>query len=116
MIFISCLGLLGLVIFTANQRTKEIGIRKVLGATVTQIIALLSKDFVKLVTLAFLIAVPIAWWAIHQWLQGFAYHATAEWWLFAIGGVLMLALALLILSIRAGRAALANPVESLRME
>ncbi|HTI09081.1 MAG TPA: ABC transporter permease [Puia sp.] len=115
-IFISCLGLLGLVIFTANQRTKEIGIRKVLGATVTQIIALLSKDFVKLVTLAFLIAVPVAWWAIHQWLQNFAYHATAEWWIFAIGGVLMLLMALLILCIRAGRAALANPVESLRTE
>lgn len=115
-IFISCLGLLGLVIFTANQRTREIGIRKVLGATVTQIITLLSRDFVRLVALAFLIAVPVAWWAIHQWLQNFAYHATPAWWIFAIGGVLMLALSLLVLSIRAGRAALVNPVESLRTE
>jgi len=115
-IFISCLGLLGLVIFTANQRTREIGIRKVLGATVVQIISLLSRDFIRLVSLAFLIAVPIAWWAIHRWLQNFAYHTTPAWWIFAISGVLMLALALLILCLRAGRAAIANPVDSLRAE
>jgi putative ABC transport system permease protein len=115
-IVISCLGLLGLVIFTANQRTKEIGIRKVLGASVAQIIALLSKDFVRLVALAFLISVPIAWYGAHQWLQSFAYHAGLSWWLFVIGGVTMLVISLLILSIRAGRAALANPVNSLRTE
>jgi len=115
-ILISCLGLLGLVIFTANQRTREIGIRKVLGASVAQIIALLSKEFVRLVVLAFLIAVPIAWYGTHQWLQTFAYHAGLSWWLFAVGGVSMLVIALLILSIRAGRAALVNPVNSLRTE
>jgi len=115
-ILISCLGLLGLVIFTANQRTKEIGIRKVLGASVAQIIALLSKDFVRLVALAFLIAVPVAWYGAHRWLRDFAYPARLGWWLFAIGGVAMLVISLLILSIRAGRAALANPVNSLRAE
>jgi predicted permease len=115
-IMISCLGLLGLVIFTANQRVKEIGIRKVLGASVAQIIALLSKDFIRLVALAFVIAVPIAWYSARQWLQNFAYHAGLSWWLFAIGGIAMLVVALLILSIRAGVAALANPVNSLRSE
>ena len=115
-ILISCLGLLGLVIFTANQRIKEIGIRKVLGASVGQIIALLSKDFVRLVTLAFLIAVPVAWYGAKEWLRSFAYHTDLKWWLFAIGGAAMLVIALLILSIRAGRAALANPVNSLRTE
>ena len=115
-ILISCLGLLGLVIFTANQRTKEIGIRKVLGASVAQIIALLSKDLVRLVVIAFVIAVPFAWWATHQWLQNFAYHTELSWWLFAIGGISMLAIALLILSLRAGKAALANPVNCLRTE
>jgi putative ABC transport system permease protein len=115
-ILISCLGLLGLVIFTANQRTREIGIRKVLGASVAQIITLLSIDFVRLVAISFVIAVPVAWWATHQWLQNFAYHTELSWWIFAIGGVTMLAIALLILSLRAGKAALANPVNSLRTE
>jgi putative ABC transport system permease protein len=115
-ILISCLGLLGLVIFTANQRTKEIGIRKVLGANVAQIITLLSKDFVRLVGLAFLIAVPVAWYGAHQWLLNFAYPTRLAWWLFAIGGVTMLVIALVILSIRAARAALANPINSLRTE
>ncbi len=115
-ILISCLGLLGLVIFTANQRTKEIGIRKVLGASIAQIIGLLSKDFVRLVVIAFLIAVPVAWYEAHRWLLNFAYHTGLSWWLFAIGGVTMLIIALLILSIRAARAALANPVNSLRTE
>jgi putative ABC transport system permease protein len=115
-ILISCLGLLGLVIFTANQRTREIGIRKVLGASVAQIIALLSKDFVRLVTLAFLIAVPIAWYGANQWLQSFAYHTGLRWWLFVIAGAAMLVSTLLILGIRAGKAALANPVNNLRTE
>jgi ABC-type antimicrobial peptide transport system permease subunit len=115
-ILISCLGLLGLVIFTANQRMKEIGIRKVLGASVTQIITLLSKDLVRLVAIAFVIAVPFAWWAAHQWLQNFAYHTELSWWIFAVGGIAMLAISLLILSLRAGKAALANPVNSLRTE
>jgi putative ABC transport system permease protein len=115
-ILISCLGLLGLVIFTANQRTKEIGIRKVLGASVAQIITLLSRDFVRLVALAFIIAVPFAWWATRQWLQNFAYHTELSWWIFAIGGIAMLAIALLILCLRAGKAALENPVNCLRTE
>jgi ABC-type antimicrobial peptide transport system permease subunit len=95
---------------------KEIGIRKVLGASVTQIITLLSKDLVRLVAIAFVIAVPFAWWATHQWLQNFAYHTELSWWIFAVGGIAMLAIALLILSLRAGKAALANPVKSLRSE
>jgi putative ABC transport system permease protein len=115
-ILISCLGLLGLVIFTANQRTKEIGIRKVLGASVVQIIALLSTEFVWLVALAFVLAVPVSWWLMHRWLQDFAYHAPLQWWIFVVGGVSMLIISLLILSLRAGKAALANPVQSLRSE
>lgn len=115
-ILIGCLGLLGLVIFMANQRTKEIGIRKVLGASVMQIITLLSKDFIRLVALAFVIAVPIAWWAMNKWLQNFAYHTGLSWWIFVISGIVMLAVALIILCIRAGRAAMANPVEALRSE
>ena len=115
-ILISCLGLLGLVIFTANQRTKEIGIRKVLGASVVQIITLLSGDFVRLVALAFLFAVPVTWYLAHRWLQGFAYSKGLNGWLFVIGGASMLIVALVILSIRAGKAALANPTKSLRTE
>lgn len=115
-ILIGCLGLLGLVIFMSNQRTKEIGIRKVLGASVTQIIALLSKDFIRLVALAFVIAVPVAWWVMSKWLQNFAYHTGLSWWVFIISGIVMLAVALIILCIRAGRAAMANPVEALRSE
>lgn len=115
-IFIGCLGLLGLVIFMTNQRTKEIGIRKVLGASVTQIIALLSKDFIALVAIAFVIAVPIAWIAMNKWLQNFAYHTALSWWIFVVSGIAMLAISFTILCIRAGRAAMMNPVESLRTE
>lgn len=115
-IFISCLGMLGLVIFTANHRTKEIGIRKVLGASVVQIISLLSKDFFRLVALAFVIALPIAWWVTHKWLQNFAYHTKLSWWIFLISGMFMLFIALLIIGLRAGKTALANPVRALRSE
>lgn len=115
-ICISCLGLLGLIIFITNQRTKEIGIRKVLGATVTQIITLLSGDFAKLIAVAFVIAVPIAWWATHNWLQNFAYHTELSWWIFLASGVIMICAALIILSLRAGKAAMMNPVKSLRTE
>jgi len=115
-IFISCLGLLGLVIYITNQRTKEIGVRKVLGASVTQIIVLVSKDFMKLIGLAILIAMPIAWWGSHQWLENFAYQADLSWWIFAVGAAAMLVIALAVLCIRAYKAATANPVQSLKTE
>ena len=98
-IFIACLGLLGLAIFMAEQRTKEIGIRKVLGASVTNIVTLLSKDFLKLVLLANLIAWPLAWWAMHQWLQDFEYRISISLWIFALAGVAALLIALLTISI-----------------
>jgi predicted permease len=115
-IFISCLGLLGLVIYTTNQRTKEIGVRKVLGATITQIVTLVSKDFVKLVLLAFIIAAPLAWWGMKEWLQNFAYRTDISWWIFLVSGVFMICIALVTLSIQTIKAAVANPVKSLRTE
>ncbi|MEO6818313.1 MAG: FtsX-like permease family protein [Ginsengibacter sp.] len=115
-IFISCLGLLGLVIFMTNKRIKEIGIRKVLGASVKQIITLLSVDFVKLLALAFVIATPLAYWFTYNWLQNFAYHTALSWWIFLLSGLIMITIALAILVIRGSKAAMANPVESLRME
>jgi putative ABC transport system permease protein len=115
-LFISCLGLLGLVIYVTNRRTKEIGIRKVLGASVTQIVAILSGEFLLLVAIAFVIAVPASWWAAHAWLDDFAYKTTLSWWVFLAGGLGMTLMALLTLSIRTVRAALANPVRSLRSE
>lgn len=115
-IIISCLGLLGLVIFTTNQRTKEIGIRKVVGASVAQIITLLSKDFLKLVLLAFIIAVPIVWIFANKWLQNFAFKIEMSVWLFILGGLIMLLPAFLILFLRTYNSAKANPVEALRTE
>lgn len=115
-IFISCLGLLGLVIYITNQRTKEIGIRKVVGATVTQLVSLLSKDFLKLIALAFIIAAPLAWWGSYKWLEGFAYKTTLSWWIFATGGLALLLLAFMVMLIRTFRAARTNPVKSLRTE
>lgn len=115
-ILISCLGLFGLAAFTAEQRTKEIGIRKVLGASVSGVVSLLSKDFVKLVLVAIVIACPIAWWAMNNWLAGFAYQITMEWWMFAAAGLAAVIIALLTVSFQAVRAAVVNPVESLRDE
>ncbi|HLZ16277.1 MAG TPA: FtsX-like permease family protein, partial [Cyclobacteriaceae bacterium] len=115
-IAISCLGLLGLVMFAAEQRTKEIGIRKVLGATVTNIVNLLSKEFLTLVLVSFLIAAPIAGYLMNQWLQGFAYKIDLAWWIFAVAGTSALFIALLTISIQAFQAAVANPVKSLRSE
>jgi putative ABC transport system permease protein len=115
-VFISCLGLLGLVIYVTNQRTKEIGIRKIIGATVTNLIVLLSRDFLKLIGLAILIAVPISWWGSRKWLENFAYKTSLSWWIFAAGGGILLFIALIILCIRTLRAALANPVKNLRTE
>lgn len=115
-IFISCLGLLGLAMFTAEQRTKEFGVRKVLGASVSSLFTLLSKDFLVLVLIAFLFAAPLAWWGMHVWLQNFAYHIGLEWWFFVLAGVLALLIALLTVSIQALKVAIANPVKSLRAE
>ncbi len=115
-ILISCLGLFGLAAYTAQVRTREIGVRKVLGASVTGIIQLLAKDFIKLVLIAILIAVPIAWWAMNKWLQDFAYRIDIQWWMFAIAGLLALAIALLTVSFQSIKAALMNPVRSLRSE
>jgi putative ABC transport system permease protein len=115
-IFIACLGLFGLAAYAAEQRTREIGIRKVLGATIGGIIALLSRDFLRLVLVSALIAFPFAWWAMHRWLQDFAYRIDIGWEVFALAGMLSVAIALLTVSFQALRAALMNPVKSLRSE
>jgi putative ABC transport system permease protein len=115
-ILITCLGLLGLAAFTIAQRTKEIGIRKVLGASVSNITAMLSKDFVILVLIALIIAFPLSWWAMNKWLQDFAYRIHISWWLFAGAGILALFIAMLTISYQSIKAALANPVKSLRTE
>ena len=115
-ILISCLGLFGLAAFATTQRTKEIGIRKVLGASVKQIVGLLSKDFIKLVLIAIIIASPIAYYFMNQWLQDFAYRINIEWWIFALAGIIAIAIALLTVSYQAIKAAIANPVKSLRTE
>jgi ABC-type antimicrobial peptide transport system permease subunit len=115
-ILISCLGLLGLVMFSAQQRVKEIGIRKVLGATVTSIINLLSRDFLKVVLASFFIAAPIAWYVMRLWLQGFAFQIELSWWIFVLAGLSSLFVALLTVCIQAIQSAVANPVESLKAE
>ena len=115
-ILISCMGLFGLATFTAQQRTKEIGIRKVLGASVAGIVALLSKDFLKLVFIAFLLASPLAWWGLTAWLKDFAYKVDVAWWVFALAGAVAMGIALLTVSFQSVKAALTNPVESLRSE
>lgn len=115
-ISIACLGLLGLVTFAAGQRTKEIGIRKVLGATVTSIVFLLSKDFVKLICLAVVIAIPVAWYAMSAWLQNFAYRITISWGVFAIAGLAAIVIALITVSYQAIKSANANPVKAIKAE
>jgi putative ABC transport system permease protein len=115
-ILISALGLFGLASFSAEQRSKEIGIRKVLGASVSGIVQLLSKDFLKLVLISFLIATPIAWWAMNKWLEGFNYKVPISWWMFALAGVIAVAIALLTVSFQAIKAAVANPTRSLKTE
>lgn len=115
-IFICCLGLFGLATFTAERRTKEIGIRKVLGASVLGITGLLSKDFLKLVCIALIMAGPIAYYFMHKWLQGFVYRIEMEWWIFAIAGALSLAIAFLTVGYQSIKAALMNPVKSLKTE
>jgi ABC-type antimicrobial peptide transport system permease subunit len=115
-ILISCLGLLGLAIYTTNQRTKEIGIRKVFGASVAQIVTLLSTELISLILLAFIIVTPIAWYAVNKWMESFADHVAISWWVFVISGAGMLLTGLFTLSFRTIRAGMANPVKSLRNE
>ena len=115
-IFISCLGLFGLVAFSAEQRKKEIGVRKVLGASVPGIVQLLSKEFLKLVIISILIATPVAWWAMSKWLQSFTYRVDVSWWMFALAGLIAIFIALFTVSFQAIKAAVINPVKSLRTE
>ena len=115
-IFVACLGLLGLATFTAEQRTKEIGIRKVLGASIVNIVSLLSIDFIKLVFIAFIVATPVAWYMMNKWLQDFAYKTNISSWIFLLTAVLAIAITVITVSFRAIRAAVVNPVDSLRSE
>lgn len=115
-IFIACLGLFGLATYMAEQRTKEIGVRKVLGASVSNIVTMLSKDFAKLVLIAAVIAFPVAWWAMNKWLQDFAYRINIGWWIFIAAGVVTFLIALCTVIFQAVKAAVANPVKSLRTE
>ena len=110
------LGLFGLATYMAENRIKEIGVRKVLGASVAGIAALLSKDFLKLVIISFVLAVPIAWWAMYSWLQDYSFRVTIQWWVFAMAGLLSMLIAVITVSYQAIRAAIANPVKSLRTE
>jgi putative ABC transport system permease protein len=115
-IVISCLGLFGLAAFSAEQRSKEIGIRKVLGSSISGIVVLLSKDFLLLVLVSFVIASGIAGYAAHQWLQGFVYRIPLSWWMFAIAGGAAVVIAMLTISFQAIKAAVANPIKSLKTE
>lgn len=115
-IIIASLGLFGLSAFVIEQRTKEIGIRKVLGASIQNVLLLVSKDFLMLVGIAFIISVPVTWWAMHNWLQDFAYRINIHWWVFVLAGIIAILISLLTISFQAVKAAIANPVESLRSE
>jgi putative ABC transport system permease protein len=115
-IFIACMGLFGLATLAVTRRTKEIGIRKVLGANVPGIVALLSKEFAKLIILAAIVAFPLAWWFMNDWLKDFAYRVSINWWVFVLAGFSALIIALMTISIQSIKAAIANPVKSLRTE
>ena len=115
-IFVACLGLFGLTIYSTTQRQKEIGVRKVLGASMQSLVAMLSKDFIKLFLIAMVFAVPVAWYAMNAWLDGFAYRIDMSWQVFALAAVGTLMISLLTMSFKTVSAALANPVESLRDE
>jgi putative ABC transport system permease protein len=115
-IVVACIGLIGISLFMLEKRTKEIGIRKVNGATITEVMVMLNKDFVKWVAIAFVIATPIAYYAMNKWLQNFAYKTNLSWWIFALAGLLALGIALLTVSWQSWRAATRNPVEALRYE
>ena len=115
-IFLSCLGLYGLVSFMAVQRVKEVGVRKVLGASVSSVVYLFSKEFIILVAIGFVIASPIAWYFMDKWLQDYVYRINISWWIFLAGGISAIVIALVTVSFQAVKAALANPVKSLRTE
>ena len=115
-IFISCIGLFGLSVLSAEKRTKEIGIRKVLGASVQQIVTTLSTDFIKLVAIALIIATPLVYIVANKWLQNYPYRIEMSWWLFASAGILVMLIALFTVSFQSIKAAIANPVKSLRTE
>jgi putative ABC transport system permease protein len=115
-IIIACLGLFGLSAFIIEQRTKEIGIRKVLGASVHQVVVLVSKEFLSLITIAFLVSIPVTWWAMNKWLQDYAYRINISVWVFVIAGITALIIAVVTISFQAVKAAIANPVKSLRTE
>jgi len=115
-IFISCIGLFGLSVLAAEKRTKEVGIRKVLGASVSSVVTILSKDFLKLVIISLLAAIPLSWLAANKWLENYPYRITLSWWMFASAGILVVLIALATVSFQAIRAAVANPVKSLRTE
>ncbi len=115
-IIVACLGLLGLSAFVIKMRTKEIGIRKVLGASVRSVVTALSLDFLKLVLIAMIIAIPLAWMAANKWLEKYPYRIEVSWWIFAVGGLLVVLIALFTISFQAIKAALSNPIKSLRSE
>ncbi len=115
-IFIACIGLFGLSSMLLDKRTKEIGIRKVNGARVSEVLALLNRDFVKWVAIAFVIATPIAYYVMHRWLESFAYKTSLNWWVFALAGFLALVIALLTVSFQSWKAANRNPIEAIRYE
>jgi putative ABC transport system permease protein len=115
-IFLSILGILGVILITIQQRTKEIGICKVNGARISEILMMLNKEFLKWVAIAFVIATPIAWFAMHKWLENFAYRTELSWWIFALAGSLTLVISLLTVSWQSWKAATRNPVEALRYE
>jgi putative ABC transport system permease protein len=113
---VACLGLLGLAAYAAERRRKELGIRKVLGATVQGLVVLLSKDFIKLVVVSLVLASPVAWYFMNKWLESFAYRIHIAWWMFAVAAILAMMLALVTVSFQAVKAALSNPVQNLRTE
>jgi len=115
-LLIACVNYINLYTARSFQRAKEVGVRKVMGATVANILQLLSRDFLKLVALAFLVATPLTWWAMNRWLQGFAYRVELHWWVFALAGAIAAAITLLTVGIQALKAALADPAEALRCE
>jgi len=115
-IIISCLGLFGLATYTAERRAKEISLRKVLGASIASVTGLLSKDFLQLIIISFFVAFPVAWWIMNNWLQNYQYRIEISWWIFLLAASLTILIALITISFQAIKAAIANPVKSLRTE